>query len=329
MFKRTRFKIMIFITLSVMLLLAGTAGAISLSSYIEQYNQTLGPRQDTDSGRGEDLPYGQTEQISQEEMEVQLSIIKQFVHVMIRNTIRVGIVIVIIVFILSYFIAGWILKPLEQSYKKQKQFISDAGHELKTPVAAIDANAELLHADIGDNKWLENIRYESGRMTELVRQLLDLARAESVQLQKENLDMSRLVMGSVLAYEGIAFEKGYVIETDIDNDIFVMGNRGQLEQLTEILVDNAIYHAIGEGPIRVSLKKEGMRIALNVSNPGPAIADEDMKNLFERFYRADKGRSDNGHYGLGLVIAKAIVTAHKGEIGIVNSNGRNSFFILL
>ncbi|MBE5835033.1 MAG: HAMP domain-containing histidine kinase [Butyrivibrio sp.] len=359
MFKRTRIKIMIFITTTVMLLLAGTVGAISLSSYIEEYNQTVGPNAngliemfeyselspesviyDTEYEDGmekeadsqdKELQDGAVvgKKASQDEINMQLSVIKRFVGVLIRNTFKVGIVIVIIVFILSYFIAGWILKPLEESYKKQKQFISDAGHELKTPVAAIDANAELLYGDIGDNKWLQSIRYESRRMTELIRQMLDLARTENVEVEKEKLDMSRLVMGSVLPYEGVAFEKGYEIETDIEEDVFYTGNRGQMEQLLAILVDNAIDHASGEGRIGISLHKEGSNIILNVSNSGEAISSEDAKNLFERFYRADKAHTDNGHYGLGLAIAKAIVTSNKGHIDVMSKDGSNFFTVKL
>ena len=371
MFKRTRIKIMIFITTTVMLLLAGTVGAISLSSYIEEYNQTVGPNRNglieifeysdrydsdledientTEQGKDDYLEktsedesiyddvhaYEESEdeiyqkKATEEEINMQLAVIKRFVGVMIRNTFKVGIVIVIVVFILSYFIAGWILKPLEESYKKQKQFISDAGHELKTPVAAIDANAELLYGDIGDNKWLQSIRYESRRMTELIRQMLDLARTENVEVEKEKLDMSRLVMGSVLPYEGVAFEKGYEIETDIEEDVFYTGNRGQMEQLLAILVDNAIDHASGEGRIGISLHKEGSNIILNVSNPGEAISSEDAKNLFEGFYRADKAHTDNGHYGLGLAIAKAIVTSNKGHIDVMSMDGSNFFTVKL
>ena len=348
MFKKTRIKIMIFITTTVMLLLAGTVGAISLSSYIEEYNQTAGPGQgglitlfEYDTKTDFEYP-SETDDTTQppsykedmvdanrEDIELQLSVIKRFVRVMIRNTFRIGIVIVIIVFILSYFISGWIIKPLEESYKRQKQFISDAGHELKTPVAAIEANAELLQGDVGENKWLENIRYESTRMTELIRQMLDLARTESVAPVKEEMNLSRIVMGSVLPYEGIAFEKGYEIIADIEEDISFTGDKGQMQQLSEILLDNAIDHAAGEGSIRISLQKEGSSVILSVSNPGEVIAKEDAINIFERFYRADKAHSANGHYGLGLAIAKAIVSAHKGTINVQSLNGENVFVVKL
>lgn len=387
MFKRTRLKIMIFITTTVMLLLVGTVGAIALSSYIEEYNQTVGadksgllelfeysvPDEDAatktdsegdasktrsedaaaktgnedgiektsgeaafektvgeDSGEesGTERGYDHNS-LPKKEMEAQLSIIKRFVGVLIRNTFRIGLVIVILVFSMSYFIAGWILKPLEESYKRQKQFISDAGHELKTPVATIDANAELLYGDIGDNKWLDNIRYESRRMTELIRQLLDLVRTETVKNIKEDVDLGRIVMGSALVYEAVAFEKGYLFETDIDDDIVIHADKGQMEQLAAILLDNAIDHASGDGAINISLKKDRSRVILSISNPGDEITDEDMKNLFERFYRADKAHSDNGHYGLGLAIAKAIVTSHKGSISVKSSDGINTFTVEL
>lgn len=369
MFKRTRLKIMIFITTTVMLLLVGTVGAIALSSYIEEYNQTVGADKNgllelfeysvpdeaaaaktgnedgiektsgeaalektggEDSGEESGTEWGYDHSsLPRNDMEAQLSIIKRFVGVLIRNTFRIGLFIVILVFSLSYFIAGWILKPLEESYKRQKQFISDAGHELKTPVATIDANAELLYGDIGDNKWLDNIRYESRRMTELIRQLLDLVRTETVKNIKEDVDLGRIVMGSALVYEAVAFEKGYLIETDIDDDIVIHADKGQMEQLAAILIDNAIDHASGDGAINISLKKDRSRVILSISNPGDEITDEDMKNLFERFYRADKSHSDNGHYGLGLAIAKAIVTSHKGSISVKSGGGVNVFTVEL
>ncbi len=342
MFKRTRLKIMIFITTTVMLLLVGTVGAIALSSYIEEYNQTVGadkngllelfeysvPDEDAAAKTGSEWGYDHSS-LPRKDMEAQLSIIKRFVGVLIRNTFRIGLFIVILVFSLSYFIAGWILKPLEESYKRQKQFISDAGHELKTPVATIDANAELLYGDIGDNKWLDNIRYESRRMTELIRQLLDLVRTETVKNIKEDVDLGRIVMGSALVYEAVAFEKGYLIETDIDDDIVIHADKGQMEQLAAILIDNAIDHASGDGAINISLKKDRSLVILSISNPGDKITDEDMKNLFERFYRADKAHSNNGHYGLGLAIAKAIVTSHKGSISVKSGGGVNVFTVEL
>ena len=310
MFRKTRIKIMVFITTTIMLLLFGTVVAISLSSYIEQVNQTAAPAQ------------GDAQAI-----EIQMSVIRMFVKAMIRNTFRVGAVIVLIVFISSYFISGWIIRPLEESHKKQKQFISDAGHELKTPVAAIEANAELLQGDIGENKWLENIRYESGRMTALIRQMLDLARAESVNPVREEMDLSRVIMGSILPYEGIAFEKGFELQTDIDSDISFTGDKGQMQQLAEILLNNAIDHAEGKGIIEISLKRDGSNIVFTVTNPGKEISQEDRENLFERFYRADKAHSSDGHYGLGLAIAKTIVVSHKGNISVESRDGKNSFIV--
>ncbi|MCR4901626.1 MAG: HAMP domain-containing histidine kinase [Butyrivibrio sp.] len=347
MFIKTRLKIMIFITMTVTLILVATIGAIYLSSYIEEYNQTVGQSENgilslfeygnfEDNGppplpedlSGTDMP-GQGNALAGREAAatMEMSVIKRFVGVIIKNTFRIGGIIIVIVFISSYFIAGWIIKPVEESYKKQKQFISDAGHELKTPIAAIDTNAELLYSDIGENKWLESIRYESGRMNVLIRQMLDLARTENIEHKKEEMDLSRLITGSVLPYEGVAFEKGFIIDTKIEDDISFKGDKSQMEQLSAILIDNAISHAKGKGNIEVELKKEGGNIIFKVSNPGNPISDKDAKNLFERFYRADQSHTDTGHYGLGLSIAKAIVTRHKGNISVKSEEGINIFTV--
>ncbi|MCR5101175.1 MAG: HAMP domain-containing histidine kinase [Butyrivibrio sp.] len=352
MFKKTRIKIMILITSTISLLLIATLFAISLTSYIEEYNQTSGHIEsgflsifeygsppdinDTPPDGLPELPEGVTEgegytpaRLDENSVDLQLVAIKRFVRVMIKNMVRIGIFVIIIVFIASYFISGWIMKPLEISYKKHKQFISDAGHELKTPVAAIDINAELLAKDIGNNKWLDSIRYESRRMNEIVKQLLDLARAENVQPAKEEVNLSELVMGSVLPYEGVAFEKGYEMQTFIDSDIKYKCDRNQMEQLVAILTDNAISHSEGDGFIRIELTENSGHVYLKVSNPGKEISREDRDNLFERFYRSDKSHSDTGHYGLGLAIAKAIVDSHKGAIDVQCSEGKCEFIVKL
>ncbi|MCR5102492.1 MAG: HAMP domain-containing histidine kinase [Butyrivibrio sp.] len=354
MFKKTRIKIMILITSTISLLLIATLFAISLSSYIEEYNQTSGhidsgflslfeyggpPDINGNENPPDDLPDWPEEatekegfvpeRLDESSVELQLVAIKRFARVMVKNMIRIGIFVIIIVFIASYFVSGWIMKPLETAYKKHKQFVSDAGHELKTPVAAIDINAELLAKDIGNNKWLDSIRYESRRMNELVKQLLDLSRVENVKPAKAKVDLSELVMGSVLPYEGVAFEKGYELETLIDTDIKYNCDRNQMEQLVAILTDNAISHAEGDGSISIGLTQKGGNIYLKVTNPGKEIPREDRDNLFERFYRSDKSHTDTGHYGLGLAIAKAIVDSHKGTIDVQCSNGECEFIVKL
>jgi signal transduction histidine kinase len=245
-----------------------------------------------------------------------------------RYTLIFGGVALVLFFFLSVFLARKIVNPLEASYRKQKQFISDAGHELKTPISVVSANAELLSREIGDNRWLQNIQYENQRMGLLVSQLLELARTEDTVCPTERIDLSRLVAGEALPFESVAFEKGLVLHTNIAEEIAVMGNSHQLKQLTSILLDNAIRHSQGGTDVSLTLRKEHGYATLCVVNPGAEIPAYQRQQIFERFYRLDSVRnSDDNHYGLGLSIAKAIVTAHQGHIEVLCHKGLVEFRI--
>ena len=226
------------------------------------------------------------------------------------------------------YLAGRIVKPLEESYERQKQFISDAGHELKTPVAVINVNAELLSREIGENQWISNIQYESERMSALISQLLDLARAEHAKPPMEAVDLSRLVCGETLPFETVAYEKGLMLNCEIDDEIRVSGNSVQLKQLVSILIDNAIRHGEGGREILISLKKGKSHAVLSVANEGPEIPPEQRSHLFERFYRTDSARTgEDNHYGLGLAIAKAITVSHEGSIDLQCGDGNVEFIV--
>lgn len=246
-----------------------------------------------------------------------------------RNTLIFGGVAVLAVFVVSIFLAKRIVAPLEENFQKQKQFISDAGHELKTPVSVVSANAELLSREIGENRWLANIQYENERMGSLVKQLLDLAKTESVAPQTERLDFSRIVSGELLPFESVAFEEGLTLVSDIDDGVFLNGDGGRLKQLTSILIDNAIRHSKKGGSVKVTLKAEHGAAKLSVVNDGEPIPPEQQKHIFERFYRVDAARSDDGHFGLGLAIAKAITESHKGKIALSCYDGKIEFAVTL
>ncbi len=249
---------------------------------------------------------------------------------LIRYTLIFGGIAILICFVFADYIAYRIVRPLEDNDKKQKQFVSDAGHELKTPISVISANAELLSRQIGSNEWLENIRYENERMGELVTQLLDLSRAENAQLQMEETDFSHLVTGEVLSFESIAFDKGLTIQSDIEDGIRIIGNRSQLAQLASILLDNAVRHSDGGHEIGISLCRQDHHTLLTVVNNGKELTSEQQNHLFDRFYRADDVRnSESRHYGLGLAIAKAIADAHKGYISVDCHSGKVIFTVLL
>ena len=250
------------------------------------------------------------------------TIVNENAMTLFRYTLIFGGVALVIFFFLSVFLARKIVNPLEESYQKQKQFISDAGHELKTPVSVVSANAELLSRELGDNQWLQNIQYENERMGMLVGQLLDLARTEDTTPQMEHINLSRLVDGEALPFESVAFEKGLVLNTNITSNIDVVGNSTQLKQIVSILLDNAIRHSKEQGEVWLTLTKEHGFAKLSVINKGDEIPEEQRTKIFERFYRVDTARnSEDKHYGLGLAIAKAIATSHKGHIEAQCFNG--------
>ena len=258
------------------------------------------------------------------------TIVNENALTLFRYTLIFGGVALVLFFFLSLFLAKKIVAPLEESYQKQKQFISDAGHELKTPVSVVSANTELLSREIGDNLWLANIRYENERMGTLVKQLLDLARTENVQPVTERLDFSRLVSGEMLPFESVAYEKGLFLNCSIADGIFLNGNSPQLKQIVSILLDNAIRHSTDCGEVTLSLSKEHGTARLSVINRGDEIPPDQRERIFERFYRADTVRNSEGnHYGLGLAIAKAITTAHKGRISVLCYDGFVEFSVQL
>lgn len=251
------------------------------------------------------------------------TIIGEGMSTLFRYTLIYGSVAIVLLFLLAVYLARRIVAPLEAGYKKQKQFISDAGHELKTPVAVVGANAELLRRELGDNRWLANIEYENARMGELVAELLELARTEDIKPPMERLNLSRLTAGAALPFESLAYDRGKALEMELAPDVSISGNAAELTRLVSILVDNAIAHGTGGEPIGISLTPLRGFAVLRVTNAADALPPEQLSHLFERFYRVSEARSgEDRHYGLGLPIAKAIVEAHGGKIDAAYENGR-------
>ena len=246
-----------------------------------------------------------------------------------RQMLTIGSAATVILILLSVFIARRIVSPLEENDRRQKRFVSDAGHELKTPLAVISANSELLRRETGQNEWLDNIDYETTRMSDLVRQLLNLSRAERGDTPRETVDFTRLVQGEVLPFESLFFEKGKQLESALEPDLFLDGDPNQLRQLLSILLDNALSHGTGSR-VELSLKRERTCAALTVSNDAEEMSGETLSRLFDRFYRVDEARSGSvAHYGLGLSIAQAIAEAHGGSIRADYKDGKAVFTVVL
>lgn len=246
---------------------------------------------------------------------------------MLRYVLIVGFTSIIGMFLLSLPLSKRIIKPLEENNRKQKQFISDASHELKTPVAIIGTNTELLSREIGNNEWIENIKYENERMGILIKQLLDLSHAEDVIVSMENINFSRIILGEILAFESFAFEKEKEFIIDIDENVYLTGNQIQLKQLVSIILDNAIRHSSGKN-ININLKSKNNTIELNFINDSYEIPQEKLNHIFDRFYRVDEVRnSEDLHYGIGLSIAKAIIEKHGGNIEVLTKNGKFKLII--
>ena len=220
-----------------------------------------------------------------------------------------------LVLILIFLLSKKAVKPIAESYEKQKQFITDANHELKTPPTLILANLDIAEAELGKNEWLDDIRSEGHRMTELVNQLVALSRMdeEGQPLNMTDVALGELVADTVAEFEPLAKERGKAITSSIDKEISYLGDEALLHRLVGILMDNAIKYCDQGGEITVNLHR-GRRTILTVENTYAAVDELELNRLFDRFYRADKARKFTGGYGVGLSMAKAIVEKHKGEI---------------
>ena len=220
-----------------------------------------------------------------------------------------------LVLILIFSLSKKAVKPIAESYEKQKQFITDANHELKTPLTLILTNLDIAEAEFGKNEWLDDIRSEGHRMAELVNQLVALSRMdeENHPLSVSEVSFGELVADTVSEFDPLAKDRGKVLASSVDKEIACFGDEGLLHRLVCILMDNAIKYCDQDGEISVTLRG-GRHVVLMIENTYSAVDEIELHRLFDRFYRADKARKFTGGYGIGLSMAKAIVEKHKGEI---------------
>lgn len=227
-----------------------------------------------------------------------------------------------VLFLASWLLSSWVVRPVERSWAQQKQFVADASHELKTPLTVILANTGILLSHPQDTirqqeRWVVNTQEEAVNMKKLVDEMLYLARTDaSLQLVYSQINLSDVVWSTVLPFESVAFEQGLTLDSEIAPDIQLQADEGRLREVVRILMDNACKYCEPKGKILVYLEQDGDWASLMVSNSCvPSMQQQDLEHLFERFYRLDKARNrEKGGYGLGLAIAKSIVEQHHGSI---------------
>ena len=249
----------------------------------------------------------------------------------VRTAFLLFIILEFVIIYISKKLTSWIIKPIIETFDKQKQFITDASHELKTPLAVIIASSDALENEPSETKWLDNIKSEADRMNILITDLLEMAKSENGIKESYVVEnISKAVEMSVLTFESMIFEKEIKLDYDIQEDIVLLCNSNQIKQLVSILIDNAIKHSCVNGEIIINLKKEKGNIILNVTNKGEEIPKQEREKIFERFYRVDQSRNRNDNrYGLGLSIAKNIVTNHNGTIQVNCENGYTTFKVII
>lgn len=235
---------------------------------------------------------------------------------------------------ISFLLARWAVKPVAKAWDQQRQFVADASHELKTPLTVIMTNAELLqnpdYDEESKERFSQSILKMSGQMRVLTERLLELARSDngSTKMILEKIDFSRLIEEGLLPFEPVMFEKGLTFESEIEPGININGSRQRLNQLLDILLDNAQKYASEAGSVIVKLSRTGHnKCRLEVSDTGAPMSHEELKNIFKRFYRADKARTTGDGFGLGLSIAQQIAEEHHGKIKAESRGGLNSFYV--
>jgi len=247
-------------------------------------------------------------------------------HSFLSLSIIVSLVGIIAVFVLVVLLSRKVMQPVEESYRKQKRFVTDASHELKTPLTIIDADASVLEMDIGENEWLGDIRKQTKRLTDLTGDLIFLARMDEGSAKMNMLDfpLSDVVGETAQSFRSLAQVQGKDFQTEIEPMITMHGDEKNIRELICILLDNAVKYSDESGWIRVELRKKNKNILFTVQNSVKQIDKETLTHMFDRFYRSDSSRnSEKGGYGIGLSVAEAVVSAHKGKITATSADGKS------
>ena len=262
---------------------------------------------------------------------VDMSMERAMLREMMGSYLRIALAAFLLLLGVSAILARWATGPVERAWRQQRQFLSDASHELKTPLTVILSNAELLSAlplEERPARWTDNILSESHQMKRLVEEMLTLARADNMALPPvlTAVSLSETAEDCALAFEPVAFEAGKPLEYHVAEGVTVPGDGDKLRRLVSILLDNAVKYGAEGGTITLALEKTERQARLTVSNPGEPIPAEQLSRLFERFYRADASRGEKSGFGLGLSIAAVIAQEHKGTLK-AESGGEGTRFL--
>lgn len=255
---------------------------------------------------------------------------------LVGTLVIAALVVLAVFFVIALLLSKWALRPVEEAWVAQRQFVADASHELKTPLTVILANTSILLKHPGQSiasqsQWVESTQVEAKSMQGLVNEMLELAQVESrANLHHEPFDFSDFVDGITLQFESVAFERGCRFEESIAEGIRVDGDAQRLQKMVSTLIENALKYVEKEGVVDVTLRQEGSVAKLTISNTGSTIAPEDLPHIFDRFYRTDKARTSGaGGFGLGLAIAREIAREHEGDITCSSDSSGTSFVVAL
>lgn len=237
---------------------------------------------------------------------------------------------VVAVLLILMIASNRILKPFEENREKQKRFITDAGHELKTPIAIIQSNAEVMEMIDGENKWLTNIKSQTARMSKLVKEMIELSKLDEQVLsekEKQRIVLSEIVYNSVESFRVPAEAKGIKLNTEIASNVSAMGDLEDIVRLVGILIDNAIKYTDDRKEISVKLFQKSKKAFIVVENTCAGLDKASVRKFFDRFYRGDSSRnSEIGGYGIGLSMAQMIVQNHKGKLTVAYSEDERIIF---
>jgi two-component system, OmpR family, sensor histidine kinase CiaH len=255
---------------------------------------------------------------------------------LMASYLQIGLAALVLLFGVSCLLSYWVTRPVENAWRQQRQFLSDASHELKTPLTVILSNAELLQSaplEARPARWADNIRSEAGRMKTLVEEMLTLARADNAVRTTvyTQVALSDVVSDCALLFEPLAFEAGKPLDYQVESGVFVTGDGEKLHQVVSVLLDNAIKYGRPGGTIRLRLETTDRHARLQVTNEnaGGPIPPQQLSRLFERFYRADASRGEESGFGLGLPIAASIAAEHKGTLRAESDEQSTRFTLLL